>query len=783
MAKRHKKSRYKGLKLTFTILIFICLLASVAALGVCAAIIKNSPDLDVNQVLNLNEPSVLYDDKGDFMDVVVSTENRTVVPFSSIPQNLKNAFVSIEDERFYQHNGIDIKRILSVIFIDIKNKITNKTGIQGASTITQQLVRNIYLSKEVTIKRKIQEMYLSIKLEKLLTKDQILEAYMNTIYLGGRSFGVESASQQYFGKSVSSLNLIQCAFIAGIPQSPSIYYPYSTASKNNPSLYLNRTKSVLKKMYDNNYITEQQYTDAIKDVSNGKLGIQPYTPPNNKLKYEWFSIPAIESVKADLKSKYNYSDTEVDHLLTYGGLKIYTTMDENLQEETKDTLNNNSILNGISYKDKNGIVQPQASAVVIDYHSGEVKALVGGRGTQPAMSFNRAASSSYLRPPGSGIKPLTVYSPAIDSREYTAATTIKDSEWSSTLAEKYGSNGTPYYPKNDEAFTNVDMTLRTALTRSSNIVALKLEDKLGLDKGVSYGEKFGINLDSTDMSSISSLALGELHQGTNTLQMAAAYGVFGNKGLYTYPRLYTKVTDRSGKVLLETKVKTERVLSSSSAYIMYNMLKGPVNSGGTGYNAKFGDMPVSGKTGTSSYNKNLWFSGLTPYYSASVWIGNDSNSTLPSSLNSNSAAALWAAIMEPFHVGLFSKDISVPSGVVSAKICSESGDLASPLCYLDPTGSKVYTEFFISGTVPTTTCNLPHTWIKNDSKKITDILENDDDKTLTDNEDEDYKDLDDENEVDTPSNGESNNNTTDDSANTTDDNTSTPINNSNSDNK
>lgn len=742
MGERHKKSRYKTLKLTFTIIICIFLLASVITAGICVAIIKSSPKLDVNRVLNLNEPSVLYDDKGNFMDVVASTEHRTVVPFNNIPQNLKNAFVSIEDERFYQHKGIDIKRIMGVIFIDIKNKITRKPGLQGASTITQQLVRNIYLSQDVNFKRKIQEIYLSIKIEKFLTKDQILEAYMNTIFLGGKSFGVESASQTYFGKSVSSLNLIQSAFIAGIPQSPSVYYPYSNAAKKDPSIYLNRTKSVLKKMYENNYISQTQYVNAIKDISNGKLVIKPYSAPNNRLQNEWFSMPTIQQVKDDLELQYKYSDSQVNQLLTYGGLKIYTTMNKSLQQKTENALDNSSIFNGSSYIDKNNIVQPQASAVVMNYHTGEIKALVGGRGEQPAMSFNRADSLNYLRPPGSSIKPLTVYSPAINSRKYTAATLVKDSQWSSDLANKYASNGEQYNPQNDNGTTNTDMTLRTALTKSINIIATKIEDKIGLQTGASYAEKFGIKIDSEDRSSISALSLGELHNGTNTLQMAAAYGVFGNNGNYTFPRFYTKVTDRFGKVLLQSKAKTRKVLPASTAYIMYDMLKGPVSKDGTGYNANFGDMQVRGKTGTSSYNKNIWFSGLTPYYSAAVWIGRDDNSTLPNSLNSNSAAALWSTIMKPFHIGLAPKNIPMPSGVEAIKVCSESGDLPSPLCYLDPTGNKVYTELFLSGTAPSSKCNLPHSWFKGNSIFDNSNNENgdtDDNNNINDNDgDTDY---------------------------------------------
>lgn len=709
MGKRHKKAPFKPSKIIFITLSGLLLLAFVSIIGASLAVINNSPKLDVNQILNLNEPSVLYDNSNNTMDVVVTPQQRTVISFDNMPQNLKNAFISIEDERFYKHSGIDLKRIIGVIFIDIKNKITGNNNIQGASTITQQLVRNIFLSSDVSFKRKLQEIYLSIKLENKLSKDEILAAYMNTIYLGGRALGVEAASQQYFRKSAKDLNLIECALIAAIPQSPSVYYPYSEKAKKDPSIYLNRTKSVITKMYDNGYISESQYTAAIEDISEGNLDIKPEPTVSNTYNYEWFTVPVITQVKKDLKSKYKYTDEQLNSLLMYGALKIYTTMDKNLQKQTEDTITNNTIFQN-STTDENGILQPEASAVVMDYHSGDVKALVGGRGTQPARSFNRAASENYLKAPGSSIKPLTVYSPAINSQQFTSASVFEDSPLSDELANKYASNGELYQPKDDD-YIGGNMTLRTALMHSINLVAVKLEDKLGLETASQYAEKFGITLDEHDRSSIAALSLGELHHGTNTLTMAAAYGVFGNSGNYTTPRLYTKVEDRNKKVLLQNKTQTKTVLSSETAYILYDMLKGPVSSEGTGYNANFGNMAVRGKTGTSTDSKNLWFCGLTPYYSAAVWIGNDDNSILNDNLlNSNSAAKLWADILSPFHENLESKELEMPSGVVTASICSESGKLARSNCYKDLTGNKVYTELFIDGTVPTSYCNLSHSW-------------------------------------------------------------------------
>mgnify|MGYP000952657943 CR=1 FL=1 len=577
MGKKRKKAkaktRFKALKTTLITILSLFILGAVTFAGVAFAAIKSAPPLNVNQLLTLDEPSALYDDQNQFMDVVVTDKQRKVIHYKDMPQNLRNAFISIEDERFYKHKGIDVKRIVGVAFIDVKNKLTRQSGLQGASTITQQLVKNTLLSSEVSFKRKIQEMYLSVKLEKYLSKDQILEAYMNTIYLGGRAMGVEAASEQYFDKSAKDLNLIECAYIAGIPQSPSVYYAFSSTSKKDPSIYLNRTRTVLKKMYENGYITAQAYNNALTDLSNNKLVFKPQNSNDGKLNYEYFTLPAVDQVKKALESKYHYSESQAEHQLMYGGLKIYTTMDKSIQDNTQQTLNNTDILGNNS---PNNIEQPQASAVVMDYHSGEVKCIIGGRGDQPARSYNRAASNNFLRPTGSSIKPLTVYGPAIESKEYTGATIINDSPLSNDISQKYGSDGEGYTPSDDDGEYMGNITLRTALTHSRNLAAVKIEDKLGINTGIDYAQKFGITLDEHDKTSISALSLGQLHHGANPLIMAAAYGTFGNNGIYTSPKLYTKVVDRSGKVILQNDTSTKKILSPQSSYIMYDLLKGPV---------------------------------------------------------------------------------------------------------------------------------------------------------------------------------------------------------------
>lgn len=704
MGNKPKKTRKQKQKLFVQTVLGIFLFVIVASAGVGFAIIQGAPALNVEEVLNQNQPSTLYDNQEKYMDTVTTDEKRIVVPLSDVPDNLKNAFISIEDERFYKHPGIDVKRIIGVIIIDIKNKLSGSNTLQGASTITQQLIKITTLSSETTITRKVQEWYLALKLERSATKDQILQAYMNTIFLGGRAFGVEAASEQYFNKPVKDLSLVECAYIAGVPQSPSVYYAYSITSKKNPTVYINRTKSVLAKMYSNNYITKDQYDSAVSDLDNKKLVFTPEPVQNNRLNYEWFSLPAIQQVKEDLKTQLHYDDTEIEKLLMYGGLKIYTTMDKNMQDAAQQIIDDDNQMGVRSTKDKNGIIQPQASAVVMDYSTGQVKVIIGGRGTQPARSFNRAASGNFLRPAGSSIKPLTVYGAAIDSKQATAATVINDSPIPASIGALYGSAANPYNPKNDNLTYSGLNTIRSAITKSINVVAVKLEHQIGLKTGIAYGEKFGLTLDSHDKTSMAAIALGQLHNGTNPLTMSAAYGVFGNSGTYTYPVLYTKVVDKTGKTILESKSQTKEVLSPQSAFVMYDLLKGPVSAGGTGPSANFGGIEVRGKTGTSGDKRDLWFCGLTPYYSAAVWIGNDDNS-VTSGVSSYTAASVWGKIMKAASTGQAAKTIANPGGISTASICTISGKLATSACEKDPRGSKVTTDMFINGTIPTEYCD------------------------------------------------------------------------------
>ncbi|MPQ44669.1 transglycosylase domain-containing protein [Clostridium tarantellae] len=695
----------KFFKIFFLSVLFLSITVFMVGAGYIYSIIKSTPPLDVDAVLSLNQPSIMYDDKGEFMSNVVTTEQRFVLKSEDIPQNLKNAFVSIEDERFYTHKGIDVKRIVGALIIDIQNILSGKRGLHGASTITQQLLKNTILTNEISIKRKVKEIYLAINLEELLSKDEILTAYLNTIPMGGHQYGIEAASWRFFNKSIKDgLTLVQCAYLAGLTQAPTALDAFNPKNNDDPSAYINRTKNVLSKMLELGYISENEFNEAVTDLSPTSFTFEK-GEKFQTMEYEWFSRPVISEVKKDLQEKLKYSAEEADKLIVNGGLKIHTTMDKKLQDNVQNIINLPiSNLTNKDAKDKNGIPLIQAAVSIMDYHNGQVKALVGGRGTQPAMSLNRAYYD--LRPTGSSSKPLSVYAPAIDLKLMNSSTVIDDSPWS---AKKYKSYGYTSAPKNENHKNNGYLTLKEALRISNNVVALKVVDEIGLKNSLAYGEKFGLKYNSKSQTSISSLALGQFNNdpndrdGGNVFTMAAAFGAFGNNGILTEPVLYTKVEDSSGNVILEANAEKTNVISPQTAYILYDMLKGPITYSAKG--AKFGNIPVAGKTGTTTGNKDYWFAGLTPYYSAAVWIGYDQPTTMNGG-SGNTAGTLWGKVMGAAHKDLPYKEIHQPSGLVTASVCKDSGLLATDLCKADSRGGRIDSFLFIEGQVPSKLCDV-----------------------------------------------------------------------------
>lgn len=671
------------------------------------SIIRSSPELDVQAIQSLNQPSILYDDQGNFMDNVITREQRYVVKSDEIPDNLKKAFVAIEDERFYEHKGIDIKRIAGVIASNIKGKLSGSNTVQGASTITQQLIKNAVLTNEVSYERKIKEMYLALELEKHLSKDEILTTYLNTIPMGGYQYGVSAAAQRFFSKNVSDLNLIECAYLGGLTQAPTSYDGLSEINKENPSRYLNRTKSVLFKMHELGYISSEQYNNAINEIDTTGIKFKP----NNKLSktnFEWFTRPTITQVKQDLMNKYKYTQDEVDKLIANGGLKIYTSMDRNLQNNVQKVLddpnNYKAITNNPNEKNEDDVYKLQASATIIDYKTGHVKALVGGRGEQPAMSHNRAYYD--LKSIGSATKPLTVYGPAIDLGLGGAGSVVNDSPLTN---KELSSTGYKDQPKNEYNSYRGPLTFREAIKISSNLAAIKVADEVGVSNSIAYGEKLGL-VYGPHSRGISTTALGQFQNdpnnpdGGNTYTLASAFGVFGNNGVKTNAKLYTKVLDSHGNVLLDTSTPEEiKIFSPQTSYIVYDMLKDQVESG-SAKPAKFGNIPVAGKTGTTTGDKDYLFAGLTPYYSAAIWIGYDK----PREMRTSSGivtSPIFGKIMGLAHKGLQYKEVEQPSGISKIAVCMDSGLKPTSLCTQDPRGSRVYYDWFINGSAPNQYCN------------------------------------------------------------------------------
>lgn len=702
----------KILTIVAAIILSVFLVGTLTVSGFVYAIIKTSPPLTIEAVKDLDQASQLFDSNGEFMDEVLTAEKRYVISLDEMPLNLRNAFISIEDERFYEHSGIDIQRILGALLTDIKKILNKETGLHGASTLTQQVIKNNILTNEVSIVRKIREIYLALELEKQMSKDEILQVYLNTIFVGGNAYGVEAGALQYFSKNAKDLTLAQSAFLAGSTQHPTRYYS-SAVNSEDSQFYKNRTLTVLSKMLELGYISQEDHDNAVNEVNSDQIGFN-IRKVNDSYNYEWFSRPVVEELTKDLKEIYGYSDEEIKLHLRNDGLKIYTTMDRTLQEHAQYVLDNaTSYINLGEWTDDNGIIQPQMSSVVIDFKTGHVKSIIGGRGDQNANSYNRAASDKFLRSIGSTTKPLTAYTPLIDLKLGHAGTGVEDSPLSKEMSAKYGGwNPTNEVKGNFIGYTNV----RYSLERSINLSSIKIVDKIGLKNALEYGEKFGLHYNDNSKSSIATLALGQFNNdpnnldGGNPLILASAFSVFANGGVLTEPITYTHVVDKNGKVILENVPEKTQVVSPATAYIMYDLLKGPVERYSS-RPAKFGDMPVAGKTGTTENNKDLWFAGITPYMAGAVWIGADKPTELKDKygnkpFSGSTASALFGKIMAKAHESLPPIDIARPDDVVSANICSVSGQLATDNCKSDPRGSKVYTELFIKGTVPTQYCDI-----------------------------------------------------------------------------
>ncbi|SES75851.1 penicillin-binding protein 1A [Natronincola peptidivorans] len=737
--KSNKKTKKKNIKkiilLLTVIIVLIGFIAAGAAIGIVAGIIKDTEPIDASNIYDLlDQSSFILDSEGQVLEKVQSTGYRDIVSYNQIPSHLVDAFIAIEDERFWNHSGLDLRRIFGVIWTNLR------TGSrQGASTISQQLAKNIYLTHDQTYTRKIQDMYYGIQLEKQLSKQQILEAYLNTIYLGSGADGVQAAAQIYFSKDVSELTVAESALIAGIARNPLRFSPMISIYKENvdeekhyilddrdsivtiiyQDSFQPRQRLVLNNMKRLGMINEATYEAALdEDI---KSSLKP-----NRMVAEEFTSYFGDLIQSDvLKSLVNkgYSREEASTMLHSGGLRIYSTMDPNLQrildEEyaKQDNFKNPRTGEVLLEVGEDGNVQPQSAMVVLDHTSGEIKALVGGRGSTDRRIYNRAINP---RQAGSAIKPIAVYTPAIDMG-FTAGTVIDD-------VPVYFDRGDPTrrYPTNFERNRYRGLiTIRESVRHSSNVGAVVTIEQLGnyndnaaFNIMFDYMQKMGIStvvtpdnphIDSRGRThdATYSTALGGMTYGVSPLDLTAAYGTLANEGVYTQPITFTKVTDRHGNLIIENTTERNRVVSPEVAYIMTDMLRTVVTSGtGTNANLSNRQIPVAGKTGTTNDAKDFWFVGYTPYYTAATWIGYDTNEkTLPGTSGST-AAPIWQSVMDRIHSELSAKNFQRPDNIIATNICRKSGKLPTEYCLEAPEGNTVISEIFIRGTQPTEYCDL-----------------------------------------------------------------------------
>ncbi len=686
--KNKDKKKFSILRLIILIILLVVFISAGAATGIVAAYIKDAPEISTEDILQLRQSSIVYaEGTGEIIDKLHEEVNRTLMSLEDVPVHVQNAFIAIEDERFRQHFGIDLRRIIGVTIQNLRERRI----AAGASTITQQLVRNIVLTQDQKFKRKIQEQYLAIKLERVFTKDQILEAYLNTIYFGQSAYGIHAASMTYFGKHPSELTLAEGAMIAGITNNPRAYSPYLNADNAKK-----RQGIVLKAMLNLGYINKDEFERAInqelvferKEIDDEEIAISSYFVDQVKL-----------DVREALMEKFGYSKDEANNLLFNGGLQIYSTLDVKIQEIVESVFRDPEAFPKTE-TDAKGVPQPQAAMVIMDYKTGQVKAMVGGRGQKGALLLNRATKS--YRQPGSSIKPISVYTAAIDNG-YTAATVIDD-----VPVAFISGDGELWIPKNwyTDAETKLPTywglnTLRQGVQWSMNVLTVRLLNELGIDIAFDYAERMGLsslirNGSITDRN-LASMALGGLTKGVSPMDMATAYGTLANKGVRTDPITYVKVLDANGNILLENQPLTTRVIGEDVAYIITDILKSVVK-GGTGTSANFG-MPVAGKTGTTTDSVDAWFIGYTPYYVASLWIGHDEPKNMGFG-GSSYPSRLWRTIMDEIHKDLPVIDFERPDNIVTRAIDTISGKLPTDLSYMDPRNT-VRNELFIRGTEPT----------------------------------------------------------------------------------
>ncbi len=717
--KRHKKFA-TFLKVMVVLFILVC----IAGAGAIIALFNNDDwAMKREDLTSKSVDTTIYDKDGTEIANVSGEEKRRTVTLDEVPQMLQDAYISIEDERFYTHHGVDIKRTLGATATYI---IRRGSSSYGGSTITQQLVKNLMNDDDDSgiagIQRKIREMSRAYKLEQWFSKQQILELYLNTIFVGSDVYGVQLGARYYFDKSVQDLDLAECAFLAGINHAPNSYNPFG--EKDNSERIKNRTKTVLSKMLELGKITQEEYDSAKQEVEDGLKFSQGNTSSGTSMSY--LARAAYNQVIKEFAAEKDVSTKIATQMIAGGGYKIYTTQDSTIQGYAEEVYRSGDhIFYGVATKngEKVNSGHTQSAIVIIDHKTGYVVGCMGGLGDDvDSNGQNRATQSP--RQPGSSIKPLAAVAPALESGIITAATVYDESRTS------FGN----YSPNPHSGYDLV--TVRKAIEFSANTVNVKIMDEVGPANSIAFMRKMGISTLITAKENAEhndenlSLVLGGATEGITPLEMAGAYATIANGGVYITPTFYTKVEDSSGSVVLEPKQEKNRVMSEANSYILKSILTGPVTgSNGTATSAKISGQATAGKTGTTNDNYDRWFCGFTNYYTAAAWYGFDipENLYYAGANYPNRAASLWTSVMKKIHSGLESNtSFEKPSNIVTAKICKTSGKVATDDC------TDTYTEYFVKGTVPDYCDGHTKLTICKDTGKIaTEFCPNTEEKTYT----------------------------------------------------
>jgi penicillin-binding protein 1A len=758
----------------FKVFIFLLILVSATCaslgFGVIKGILDGSPKVTDLTIAPVGYSTRIYDSEGaEIEKLTTSGSNRTPVSIDQIPKSLQFAFIDIEDERFLEHNGIDVKGIFRAGYLVLSSGSLS----QGASTITQQLLKNnvfenggMETSNGALIRRKIQEQFLALEVEKVMSKSIILENYLNSINLGAGAYGVQAASRRYFNKDVSELNISESAVIAAITQNPTKYNPI-----NNPEQNSKRRAIVLEKMLSKEHITQIEYQEAIKDDVYSRIQVLS-TETFDQTPTSYFVDEIIDQVVKDLQSEKGYTYTQAMNAIYSGGLNIYSTQDSSMQKICNEELSNSANYPAKTYysfdwrwsvKHSDGTIenysnvnliyyyktllqnndfkvifktkeeaakciedykktlvkegdtslgestlytlQPQASFSIIDQRTGYVKALVGGRGEkETSRSLNRATNTT--RQPGSCFKILAAFGPAIDLGQ-SLATVYDDAPFNYV-------NGRPV--KNWWNGYRGLLPIRYGIEQSANIVAVKTITSITPQVAFDYLLDFGFTTlvdnktleDGTVLTDITqATALGGITNGVTNLELCDAYATIANKGVYTEPVFYTKVTDYDGRVILENEPETKTVLKETTAWLLTNAMHGVITSG-TGTSANVANQYIAGKTGTTSNSYDLWFAGYSDYLTGAIWTGFDENVDIGAYVSNESFhKTIWSKIMTRIHTekAYPNREPKQPDDIVKVAICSKSGYLAVPgVCDHDPEGNMIKEEYFDKDNVPTETC-------------------------------------------------------------------------------